>query len=613
MKRFKYILPAALLGISMVACDDDDTYEMLDGMDMIVRTQTISEGESVRAAFTSTMTIAYNNLVGIAEGVPVTLNGQLVKLAVNPENGMELVLTLPEMTDFTEYTLEIPAGAIFIKDRPDTKAPAKTIKFNTNAGINAEWLDKNLTNPNATAEAKKVFQYLLDNYGKTQLSGCMSDEAWGTRYVDFITSESGHTPAVLGFDYGHLASSPANWIDYGDITPVKTAWDNGSIPAISWHWNVPTEEQHILSTIWEGNMVIDNWDALQLTPDMTKKVKDDEGNEVEIPVFDDLASGQCILVKVKDLDTSRAQGSLKSLADGWPALAGEGHTGYENGTEYFDIRDNYSLITNRSIVDDIKANGFIVSGQGYTVTGVYITDGNPLLGYNADRTFSPTKAVMEGTWENEVINKDIKKLAGYLKLIQDAKIPVLWRPLHEAAGDYSNGAWFWWGNDSVQATQGLWKYLRNKLEKEYGINNLIWVWNVQTTDGGNLASVEQCREAYPGDDMVDIVGADLYIEGDNLYGLDPDKDWNKEATDRTAQFDLVNNTVKFKKMVVLAECGNLLLPDVADKYNALWGFFMQWYDMKDGEMGFHTYHGADVWKTVMESPLVRNQGDFNAK
>lgn len=71
MKRFKYILPAALLGISMVACDDDDTYEMLDGMDMIVRTQTIPEGASVRAAFTPTMTIAYNNLVGIAEESPL--------------------------------------------------------------------------------------------------------------------------------------------------------------------------------------------------------------------------------------------------------------------------------------------------------------------------------------------------------------------------------------------------------------------------------------------------------------------------------------------------------------------------------------------------------------
>lgn len=51
----------------------------------------------------------------------MTLNGQLVSLKVNPDNGMELILTLPEMTDFTEYTLEIPEGAVFIKDRPETK------------------------------------------------------------------------------------------------------------------------------------------------------------------------------------------------------------------------------------------------------------------------------------------------------------------------------------------------------------------------------------------------------------------------------------------------------------------------------------------------------------
>lgn len=627
MKRFKYIVPAVLLGFSMVACDDDDTYEMLDGLDMIVRTQTISEGESVRAAFTPTMTIGYNNLVGIDQSVPVTLNGQTVSLSVNPENGTELILTLPEMTDFAEYTLELPAGVVYIKDRPEVKSTAKTVKFNTNAGINPEWLDKNLTNANATPEAKKVFQYLLDNYGKTQLSGSMSDEAWGTKYVDFITSETGHTPAVLGFDYGHLAASPANWIDYGDITPVRTAWENGSIPAISWHWNVPTEEQHILSTVWEGNMVIDNWENLKLLPDMKKSVTDEEGVTSEIGIFDDLQSGQCIMVKVKDLDVTRAQGSLKSYASGWPALAtaDDKLAGYEHGTECFDIRDNYSVITNRRIVDEVKTNGMVVSGQGYTITGVYITDGNPLLGYNADRTFSAKKAVEAGTWENEVINKDIAKLAGYLKLIQEANIPVLWRPLHEAAGDYSNGAWFWWGNGAVYdqdgkvetsgeaATIELWKYLRNKLQNEYGLNNLIWVWNVQTTDGGNLASVEKCRAAYPGDDMVDIVGADLYLQGENLYGQDPDKEWNPEATDQTRQFDLVNNTAKFKKMVVLAECGNLLDPSVAKKYNALWGYFMQWYDMKDGEMGFHTYNDATVWKSFMEGSLVLNRGDFSVK
>ncbi|MGD0578583.1 MAG: glycosyl hydrolase, partial [Bryobacteraceae bacterium] len=36
--------------------------------------------------------------------------------------------------------------------------------------------------------------------------------------------------------------------------------------------------------------------------------------------------------------------------------------------------------------------------------------------------------------------------AGYLKQLQDAKIPVLWRPYHE-----NNGNWFWWGGRPGEA------------------------------------------------------------------------------------------------------------------------------------------------------------------
>src|SRR5215203_965074 len=39
-------------------------------------------------------------------------------------------------------------------------------------------------------------------------------------------------------------------------------------------------------------------------------------------------------------------------------------------------------------------------------------------------------------WEQQV---DV--VAGYLKQLRDAKVPVLWRPYHEM-----NGVWFWWGD-----------------------------------------------------------------------------------------------------------------------------------------------------------------------
>ena len=70
----------------------------------------------------------------------------------------------------------------------------------------------------------------------------MGEVAWSTQFTDLIHSATGEYPAIIGFDYIHLASSPADWINYGDITPVKNAWEAGSIPTITWHWNVPKSQ-----------------------------------------------------------------------------------------------------------------------------------------------------------------------------------------------------------------------------------------------------------------------------------------------------------------------------------------------------------------------------------
>lgn len=53
----------------------------------------------------------------------------------------------------------------------------------------------------------------------------MGEVAWSTTFSDMVAEAAGKYPAIVGFDYIHLASSPADWIDYGDITPVKEAWD----------------------------------------------------------------------------------------------------------------------------------------------------------------------------------------------------------------------------------------------------------------------------------------------------------------------------------------------------------------------------------------------------
>ena len=207
-------------------------------------------------------------------------------------------------------------------------------------------------------------------------------------------------------------------------------------------------------------------------------------------------------------------------------------------------------------------------------------------GYNfyCDKTsFSITRALQEGTWENEFILKDIEKVAGYLKLLQQEGIPVLWRPLHEAAGNYTlygaNGAWFWWGRGGADACKRLWKLLRDKLEGEYGLDNLIWVWTLDATPG-----VEKDYASwYPGNDQVDIVGVDIYAD-----------DIEAKSRQYKAAVDLSGG----HKLVTVSECGNIPDPGRCLAAGETWNWFLVW-DLENYKLNTDAY-----WKSLMSSSRV---------
>ncbi len=222
--------------------------------------------------------------------------------------------------------------------------------------------------------------------------------------------------------------------------------------------------------------------------------------------------------------------------------------------------------------------------------------------YNT-RAFGVRNALKEGTWQNAEMKKQLKQVAGFLKLLQDAGIAVLWRPLHEAAGDYTWGAWFWWGYDGAEACKELWRYMYREFTGTYGLNNLIWVWTAQSSDTGKPASVEKLMEWYPGDEYVDIVGADLYVA---------------KNTTQSNVFQLVNDSVKGNKMVVLSEFGNLLDIDGYFSEDAPWGYFMNWCNFENGSPVFWcknadgTYswnNTAADWKAALSNKHTINRKD----
>lgn len=92
------------------------------------------------------------------------------------------------------------------------------------------------------------------------------------------------------------------------------------------------------------------------------------------------------------------------------------------------------------------------------------------------------------------IIRDIDLVAVEMKKMQDAKIAILWRPLHEA-----EGAWFWWGMNGGSACKKLWAIMYERMVNYHKINNLIWVWNSYGTTKQNW---------YPADSTVDIIAWD---------------------------------------------------------------------------------------------------------
>lgn len=201
--------------------------------------------------------------------------------------------------------------------------------------------------------------------------------------------------------------------------------------------------------------------------------------------------------------------------------------------------------------------------------------------------FDIREALKEGTWQHEFILADIDKVAECLKLLQAQGVPVLWRPLHEAAGDYRYGPWFWWGRHGVEYTRQLWVLMYDRLVNHHGLNNLIWVWTAQYLAGHD----SEMAEAYPGDEYVDVVGIDLYPDNNN------------------SQVDAYRAGVALtdgRKMVALSEIGRIPDPQKCMADGAAWSWFMEWYTYNIPSSADRDDFGntRDAWVSVMTSPYV---------
>ncbi len=199
--------------------------------------------------------------------------------------------------------------------------------------------------------------------------------------------------------------------------------------------------------------------------------------------------------------------------------------------------------------------------------------------YTKETSFSATRGTTKGTPEYEALLKDVDTVAAELKLLRDARVPVMWRPLHEA-----NGRWFWWGAEGPEPFKELWRIMFDRLVNQHKLNNLIWVFSPG-------ASID-LADWYPGDEYVDLIGQDHYPM-DNNNG--PARDIFDELVALTAG----------NKLVALSENGPIPDPDRLVSERAGWLFFTTW----SGQTLLEKNTPQQI-KAAYNHPYVINLGDL---
>ncbi|MFR6495887.1 MAG: glycosyl hydrolase [Ruminococcus sp.] len=181
-----------------------------------------------------------------------------------------------------------------------------------------------------------------------------------------------------------------------------------------------------------------------------------------------------------------------------------------------------------------------------------------------------THKTLSGGTGVQYFPKCMKDLAEQMTKLQDAGVPIILRPLHEAQGNegnYSSGtAWFWWGDRGAEVYRTVEAAVQHADEK-YNLHNIIWEYNSY-----NYANSDTW---YPGDDYVDIVAYDKYNcdynRDDGLSSGTP----NLSAI--SPIFNYLYELTNGKKMVAMAENDSIPSEENMVIENAGWLYFCPWY------------------------------------
>jgi len=176
---------------------------------------------------------------------------------------------------------------------------------------------------------------------------------------------------------------------------------------------------------------------------------------------------------------------------------------------------------------------------------------SPLYGtdkafYQRNTPFDARLTLEEGTPERKAFISDMDAMAELLKPFCQKRVPILWRPFHEANGD-----WFWWGSHGPQTARSLWLDMFERYNNVHKLNNLIWVWNSPLPEG------------YVGDEFCDVISRDMYLPVHT-------------HTDYREGYDELIKITAADKITALGETGPVPGLSALSRTRVPWTWFMTW-------------------------------------
>lgn len=238
------------------------------------------------------------------------------------------------------------------------------------------------------------------------------------------------------------------------------------------------------------------------------------------------------------------------LTGKYPALFGQDF-GFAGGDDKDSIEARPAMIAE---AERQYRNGAVVT---LTWHAVRPTDDEPVTFHDSVQghltDFEWNELLTPGT---DLYNRwcaQVDVIAGYLKQLRDAHVPVLLRPYHEM-----NGGWFWWGGrPGKNGSAALYRQLFDRFVNYHKLDNIIWVWNVNSPN----PTMAPIPDYFPGAQYVDVLSEDIYGKFEQSY-----------------YDDML--TLAAGKPIALGEVGAVPAPEVlAQQPN--WIYFMDWSDLVD--------------------------------